>query len=1038
MFVCLFFRRSVMNSHSKSIKINFLSVAFFLSAIFLIGIPTFAAATVDPAFAPVPSRAITAVGSLNQLVQPDGKVVLWGGDYVVDGLAKGQIVRLNADGSADNTFSYCGCLMNSITNVGLQPDGKLLLAGSNGHSRMVRLNTDGTQDTTFGAYYPVGIASTFEFIAMQSDNKIFATASGSLGSGFHAGYLVRLNQDGTTDSGFTAITYDSGRLIWGYLRAAAIEPSGKVYLSVTTYSGSSSTSSLRRFNSNGTLDSAWELPNFTTSGGSSLGVDITGLDVQPDGALVAGGRFDSVNGVGKKDFVRLMPAGNVDLNFSPPVAMGSGGGRVKVLASGKILVGFNTTGIGRLGRLNSDGSLDNTFVLSPTVTQVSNRWGLDASERIVFLGISDQPAYRYFRLNPNGDVDGSFNPNVTVPGQIHSVALQTNGKAIIAGDFSQLNGLPRKSIARINADGTPDMTFDPGTGFSSPPSRVIVQADGKILAIGGFSTFNGVTKSYLARLNSDGSLDAAFDPTVTTVTTPPVTDISLQADQRILIVGYFTGVNGTARTGIARLQADGTLDATFDPTFSGSNLYAAVQQADGKVMVGGSFTGVNGFNRSNLVRLNTDGSLDQTFNAAGVPSINKIVIQPDGKYLFINYAGSPSGMGRRNSDGSNDTSFTVPVFTYNGSCCDQRLESLILQSDGSIIVGGWFQAINGTFRNNLVRLRSNGALDQLFFPNGANYRVRSMAAQADGNVILGGDFSMIGTFTRVAVARIIPGLFTRTTPFDYDGDGKADVSVFRASENQWYILRSSDFGVTQAIFAIAGDIPTPADFDGDGRTDIAIYRPSSGDWWSLSTINNQQVNYRWGQAGDIPLPTDWDGDGKSDYVLFRPSTNQWLKASSANPSTSTQTFGLAGDKPVIGDFDGDGKSDVAVYRPSDGNWWWWSSLDGIQRATRWGIATDIPAPADYDGDGKTDFAVYRPSTGVWYIYNSATNSPLIGPFGLAEDKPVPADYDGDGKADIAVFRPSTGIWYLLRTTSGFTGLQFGISTDLPTQNVFLR
>ena len=112
-------------------------------------------------------------------------------------------------------------------------------------------------------------------------------------------------------------------------------------------------------------------------------------------------------------------------------------------------------------------------------------------------------------------------------------------------------------------------------------------------------------------------------------------------------------------------------------------------------------------------------------------------------------------------------------------------------------------------------------------------------------------------------------------------------------------------------------------------------------------------------------------------------------------------------------------------------------MNGAQLATHFGISTDTPAPADYDGDGRTDFAVYRASTGVWYILNSGSGQATVMAFGISEDKPVPADYDGDGKADIAVFRPSTGVWYLNRSTAGVLGMQFGVATDIPTENAFV-
>lgn len=277
----------------------------------------------------------------------------------------------------------------------------------------------------------------------------------------------------------------------------------------------------------------------------------------------------------------------------------------------------------------------------------------------------------------------------------------------------------------------------------------------------------------------------------------------------------------------------------------------------------------------------------------------------------------------------------------------------------------------------------------------------------------------------------------RSTPFDFDGDSKSDVSVFRPENGVWYLNRSTS-GFSAQEFGISSDKLAPADYDGDGKTDVAVYR--DGTWY----INRSQLGFtgvQFGEATDIPVPADFDGDGKADISVFRPTNGVWYRLnSSQNNQFFAAQFGINEDKPLIGDFDGDGKADLAVARSTNGNlaWYWVNSSTNQFEGLQFGFSTDIATPADYDGDGKTDVSVFRPSNGTWYRLNSAQNRQFVAvQFGLNGDLPVSADYDGDGKADIAVFR--TGVWYRLNSSNNsFYGEHFGIATDKPIPNAFVR
>jgi subtilisin-like proprotein convertase family protein len=265
---------------------------------------------------------------------------------------------------------------------------------------------------------------------------------------------------------------------------------------------------------------------------------------------------------------------------------------------------------------------------------------------------------------------------------------------------------------------------------------------------------------------------------------------------------------------------------------------------------------------------------------------------------------------------------------------------------------------------------------------------------------------------------------------DFDGDGRTDLSVFRPSEGNWYLNRSTS-GFVVANWGLASDLTTPGDFDGDGKTDLAVWRPSSGTWYVLQSLGNTAAIFNFGSAGDIPVQADFDGDNRGDFAVFRPSTNVWYIQKSGGGTTIT-AFGASGDVPVRGDFDGDGKADIAVFRPSTGQWWIAKSNGGVS-VTTFGLAGDQLVPADYDGDFKTDIAVYR--GGTWYILRSTNGAVDIVNFGLADDVPVPGDYDGDQKDDQAIYR--NGTWWLNRSTAGVVSAPFGVSDDLPLPSRYL-
>ena len=781
--------------------------------------------TLDAGFNPNANNEVHAV-----VVQADGQIVLGGLFTSVGGTVRNRIARVDATGAIDTTFNPNASVL--VYSLAVQADGEILLGGAfssvsgTARSCIARVDAAGVLDAGFN---PSATGNVYS-IAVQADGRILLGGVFTSVGGTARNRIARVDAAGVLDAGFNP-NANSG------VNNVTVQADGRILLGgVFTSVGGTARNHIARVDATGVLDSGFD-PNANG--------DVRSVAVQADGQILLGGLFTTVGGTVRNNIARVDASGALDAGFDPDA--NSHVYSVAVQADGRILLGGPFTSVGgttrnRFARLVNDpatqtlSAVDTTQVLwtrggsAPEVSQVTFELSTDSGSSYTPLGGTatrvgstanwqltglSLPASGHLRARgrtTNGHHNGgsglvesveSFSGLVTpapivtsstanllstattmtitgtsfstTPGNNTVVFTPAGTGTVTAATATSLTvtGLSGLTLGALNAvvttnsvsSGAPVQVATvvaPVPGDLDPLNANIVgsymlatavQPDGKTVIAGVFSSVLGQPRNNIARLNADGTLDAGFNPNANS----NVYSVAVQADGKILLGGIFTSVGGTGRNNIARVAADGTLDAGFNPN-ANAHVNSVAVQADGKILLGGNFTSVGGVGRGRIARVAANGTLDAGFNPNPNNGVVSMAVQADSQILLAGDFTSVGGIGRNRiarvaADGTLDAGFNPNAgWTVN---------SVAVQADGQILLGGNFTSVGGTGRNYIARVATDGTLDAGFNPN-ANNVVYGLAVQADGKILLAGDFTSVDGTARNLFARLFNDPATQT------------------------------------------------------------------------------------------------------------------------------------------------------------------------------------------------------------------------------------------------------------------------------------
>lgn len=688
--------------------------------------------------------------------QADGRIIVAGAFESANGVARGRIARLNLDGSLDPSFDPGTGFNAPVNGLALQVDGRVLAVGEftefdgTPANRLVRLNADGSLDDSFAT--GAGLDDTARRVQLQADGRVLVAGLFQTASGQPRAAIARYLSSGALDSTFIgpgSLTPTS----LARLDALVQDPDGRQYVGGDFSSVSGQPfGNLVRLMPDGTLDTSFD---------SSNGPDGRVLDLAllADGRLVVAGSFQTLFGVARQGVAIVREDASVDPAFELNVPFNGQAHAVAVQDNGQLLIGgsfFTSAGNGSLIRVDPFGQVDAAFdqQVSGGFT-VEDLW-LEPNQDILFSGTLGAPNSQFrdviARFARDGQLDQAFSRDFRVDGFVNAMARQAGNRLIIGGDFLTQDATPSQNITSLLSDGSLDLLYQSGTGAGPVVYQVVATDQGDTLVASTLNQYDGETVKGVFRLLGDGSLDPSLDPALQV--SDIVQTVAPYPDGRMLLGGEMDGLASAPIGNVARLMADGSLDPSFDAmAVPSGSVTAVVLQPDGRILIAGSFIQVAGVSRRRIARLNADGSLDASFDpGTGASStVSRIDLLPDGRMLitggFFQYNDQVvDGIAMLEADGSLDASFNPDT--------NATVFTTLPLANGQILIGGSFSFVNGEPRATLAVLNADGTLD---LQSDAEFSTSQLSLIVDasihGKVTVAGQFEMAAGISSPNLAR---------------------------------------------------------------------------------------------------------------------------------------------------------------------------------------------------------------------------------------------------------------------------------------------